>query len=133
MVSGWFYPINRNQQKHNKAVSSNLINSIKRKKTSETSFYLDYLTNLDRDLDPDHQDRGPYSHVLDRSLDPDDVGDQQEQQQGFLRSRPSQPGRRSPPLKTYYRSFLKLKCVSEIVDNRGKQITLALDYVDCGT
>ena len=41
---------------------------------------LDYMTNLDRGLDSANLDN------------------QQQQQQGFLRSRPSQPGRRSPPL-----------------------------------
>ena len=76
MVSGWFYPINGNQQKHNKAVSSNLFNSSNWKNLRKMSD-LDYMTNLDRGLDPDNQ---------------------QQQQQGFLRSRPSQPGRRSPPL-----------------------------------
>ena len=87
MVSGWFYPINSNQQKHNKAVSSNLFLNSSNWKNLRKRSDLDCLTNLDRGLDPDH------------------VDGQQQQQQGFLRSRPSQPGRRSPPLKPDYWSY----------------------------
>ena len=65
---------------------------------------LDYLTNLDQDLDADDlkQPAAASDHLdyLGRGLDQDqDQDNQQQQQQGFLRRRPSQPGRFSLPGK----------------------------------
>ena len=64
---------------------------------------LDYLTNLDEDRDADDlkQPAAASDHLdhLGRGLDQDDRDNQQQQQQGFLRRRPSQPGRFSLPGK----------------------------------
>ena len=82
-------------------------------KPPEKTSDLDYsLNNLDRGLDPDNPDRGLDPDLLGQDPDPDYLDLQQQQQQGFLRSRPSQPGRRSPPWKKIIAHFLSFMAKS---------------------